>query len=139
MVKHPNPVRLTAQRQAVYEAVLASETHPTAAEIYETVKAQQPKIAFGTVYNALHYLVKAGLLVELSFGDRASRYDRNVHRHDHLVCVRCGALEDVDLRVPQENIEQVAGATGYRVRTHHVELRGLCPRCAKPASRSFAS
>ncbi len=108
----------------------SSLRHPTAAEIYESVRVQQPRIAFGTVYNALHYLVKAGLLVELSFGDRASRFDGNVGRHDHVVCVRCGALRDVALDVPPSSIAEVAESTGYQVRTHHVELRGLCPACA---------
>lgn len=138
-MQHRSPVQLTAQRRAVYDAVVISERHPTAAEIYESVKVAQPKIAFGTVYNALHYLVKAGLLVELSFGDRASRFDGNVDRHDHLVCLRCGALADVDLRVPASDIARVAEMTGYRVRTHHVELRGLCPACTAETARPLAS
>lgn len=127
-------VRLTAQRQAVLDAVLASRSHPTAAEIYDLVRERQPRIAFGTVYNALHVLAQAGLIVEHSFGDRASRFDGNVDRHDHVLCVRCGALRDVDLGLSTERILEIAGETGYQVRSHHVELRGLCPECSRGRS-----
>ena len=45
---------VTHQRMAVYEAVLASRSHPGAEEIYQTVRVRFPTISRGTVYRVNH-------------------------------------------------------------------------------------
>src|SRR5215216_4314022 len=80
------PLRMTPQRQAILDAVRSSHDHPRAADIYERVRTVLPGIAFGTVYNALHALADSGIILQLSFGDRASRFDGRNDRHDHALC-----------------------------------------------------
>ena len=48
----------TTQRSAVLDAVLTSDQHLTAGEIFERVRRRDPRIAYGTVYRTLHLLAK---------------------------------------------------------------------------------
>lgn len=123
-------VRRTKQRQLVLEAVQASDDHPTAPQIYQRVRRRYPGIAYATIYNALRWWVERGELREFTFGDAAARYDRNRDRHDHAICTRCGALLDVEVRLPKKILDQVRRRTGLKIASHHVQFLGLCARCA---------
>jgi Fe2+ or Zn2+ uptake regulation protein len=127
--------RLTPQRRAVLGVLRASADHPTAAEVFERVRALSPGIGAATVYRSLGHLVTAGYATELSFERRAARYDANTTRHDHLVCDRCGRAVDID--VPFERIDPAADAevnalaarVGFTVTAYDLRLRGHCADC----------
>lgn len=101
----------------------------TAAEIYQRVKRKWPRIAYGTVYNALSALEQSGQVVKLTFGSGASRYESRTERHDHAYCLRCGRLVDVVVYLPEETMQSAADQSGYRITGYHLELFGLCPSC----------
>ena len=48
-------VRFTPQRQAILEYLLATNTHPTAEDIYKQVKVRFPGVSLGTIYNTPSY------------------------------------------------------------------------------------
>ena len=125
--------RLTPHRQAVFDMVRARPTHMTAAQIYHSVHLVQPQIAFATVYNALHHLVQIGLIAEVRQPDGVVAYDRETRPHDHIICVRCGRLDDVPSHSGPSHdaaaYREVAARTGYAVEGHRTEYAGLCPEC----------
>jgi Fe2+ or Zn2+ uptake regulation protein len=121
--------RLTPQRQAVLEAIQASDTHPTAAQIYAHVKAKHPSVAFGTVYKALDVLSRSGQILQLEFGDAASRFDRRTDRHDHAICTGCGRLVDLDVELPKELAGRASRASGFDIQQHTTHFFGVCPEC----------
>lgn len=127
----PPGVRCTRQRQIVLEVMRSCDDHPTAAQVFQRVRRRQPGIAAATIYNALRWWVERGELREFTFGDAATRYDRNRDRHDHAICVECGRLIDVTIRLPQRVTKQVRRHTGLRVMSHHVQFLGLCRTCAR--------
>ncbi|MFO7172113.1 MAG: transcriptional repressor [Bacillota bacterium] len=126
-------LRLTAQRRAVLEVVRAARDHPTAAMIYNRVRQRHPGIAYATVYNALNYLVRMGQVRELKFGDGASRYDGRIEPHLHVICIQCGALDEIDLTLPEDVVRTAEQATGYTFETPIVQVFGLCPSCREEA------
>ena len=130
--------RLTPYRAAVLEALNASINHPTAAEIYCKVRRRRPGVAYATIYNALGWLTRNGMVVELKFGDEASRYDPITTRHDHLVCTGCGALVDYEVPLPQRIWQRAGRRHGFRIQQYRLELFGFCPSCAngRPAART---
>jgi hypothetical protein len=83
-------IALTPYRAAVLRTLRARHAHPTAAEIYRLVRRRRLGVAFATIYNALHWLTRRGLVAELKFGHGASRYDPIIRRHDHRLCMSCG-------------------------------------------------
>jgi Fe2+ or Zn2+ uptake regulation protein len=88
---------LTPQREAVLQAIRETDAHLTAGEVFEAARRLLPSISYATVYNSLRYLTEAGLVREINQGKGASRYDRELARHDHAVCTLCGKLVDFDL------------------------------------------
>jgi Fe2+ or Zn2+ uptake regulation protein len=118
---------MTPQRRAVLEAIAECASHPTAAEIFAQVRQTRPGIAHATVYNALHALVQQGRVLQLSFGDGASRYDRRTDRHDHALCLDCGALVDVPAARPSKAARRAAEASGFELHGQHTQFFGRCP------------
>ena len=120
---------LTPQRDAVFQVIKEREDHPTASEIFEAARQRLPGISYATVYNSLRYLKEAGLVLEISFGDSASRYDRETGRHDHAICNDCGKLVDFDLPDSDRLMQAAARKSRFQAESVHLTLRGLCPDC----------
>ena len=125
--------RHTAQRAVILDEVRAAEGHLTAGEFFERVRRRDPKIAYGTVYRSLHVLAQHGLIQELTFADQASRFDKRVDRHDHVLCTACGLLVDVDVPVALIARHVAEEQSGFAVTSHHTVFSGVCPGCRAEA------
>ena len=132
-VGHPNghALGLTRYRAVVLEVLRSSHNHPTAAEVFRKVRRRTPGVAYATIYNALNWLTRNGLVNELQFGDEASRYDPITRRHDHLICTRCGHLQDSFLELPNRCWSRAARRSGFRVQRYRLEIFGLCRSCSR--------
>jgi Fur family peroxide stress response transcriptional regulator len=71
-------------------------------------------------------------LREITFGNGASRYDRETERHDHALCTRCGKLLDFDLAETTQLLQLAARRSRFRPESIHLTLLGVCPDCAAP-------
>lgn len=123
---------LTPQREVVLQVVRASAEHLTAAEIYAAARKLRPSLSYATVYNSLRYLKAAGLVREITFGNGASRYDRETERHDHAICTRCGKLLDFDLAETAQLLQLAARRSRFEPESIHLTLMGVCPDCRAP-------
>jgi Fur family peroxide stress response transcriptional regulator len=127
-------LRCTPQRYAVMACLMEHTGHPTAAEIFVVVNRVDPRSSRATTYNNLRDLVKAGLVREVAVEGRAARFDAKDMRHHHLICDRCGNVEDMDwYDVPRP----ASRSLGKRiVREYELIFRGLCTKCTpRRASR----
>ncbi len=102
------------------------------AKSFEAARRRLPSISYATVYNSLRYLKDAGLVLEINFGDSASRYDRETHRHDHAICNDCGKLVDFDLPDAANLMQAAAKKSRFQPASVHLTLRGRCPECCGP-------
>lgn len=127
-IKH-SYVRVTPQRVAVLEYLLQSNTHPTAGEIYSTIKSSFPSASLTTIYNNLNVLCANGLARELTFGNKPSRFDGNPANHYHIICSNCGRM--VDLHYPLlKELEAFAEQTAdFEVSHHRLDIFGKCATC----------
>ena len=123
--------KLTPQREAVFQVILEREDHPTASDIFEAARQRLPGISYATVYNSLRYLKEAGLVLEINFGDSASRYDRETERHDHAICQCCGKLVDFHLPEAAQLMQAAARKSKFKAQSVHLTLRGICPDCSE--------
>src|SRR5260221_2875883 len=105
---------LNTNAHAVLDVLRASQHHPTALEVYESVRRARPRIGLATVYRALHQLTEQGLIKELEYGSDGSRYDAHIPRHDHAICTRCSGLLDTppDIHLPGDTLQATSRATG---------------------------
>jgi Fur family peroxide stress response transcriptional regulator len=125
-------LRVTQQRVAVLEYLLATPRHPTAEEVGAAVNRLVPTASRASVYNVLHSLKESGLIDELVFDDAVARYDANLDAHHHFVCMHCGAVHDIPWDavppVPKRRLP-----SGHVVESADVTLRGTCAGCAARA------
>ena len=124
---------LTSQRKAVLEALGESRGHPSAEDIYLLVKRKNPRVALGTVYQALGVLEEIGLIDAKHWADSPTRYDLNVGPHLDIRCVTCGEVSEVP-GVAFEDLEtSIRAATPYEVTRATVVVEGVCPDCRADA------
>jgi Fur family transcriptional regulator, peroxide stress response regulator len=129
-------LRSTPQRRAVLEVVQHAQDHPTAAEVLERVLEVLPGVGAATVYRSLAMLVESGQILELRLGpSAATRYDRNVENHDHLVCDQCGRLADVQVGLdPTELLNAVSSHHDFQVSGFDLRIHGRCADCSSATS-----
>ncbi|MPZ48689.1 MAG: transcriptional repressor [Dehalococcoidia bacterium] len=118
--------KITHPRYQVIERVADRDANFTAEEL----AAELAPVGRATVYRTIKLLVDQGLLCRVVLGDGSICY-RSSHlaHHHHLVCLSCGATEDVHLSDVEAVIDRVRGATSYEVVSHRIEVYGFCPRC----------
>jgi Fur family peroxide stress response transcriptional regulator len=124
-------LKLTPQRLAIVECLVGDQTHPTAQELFDRLRARFPSMSVATVYNTLGALTAIGGLRPLEMGG-ATRFDPNTEPHHHAVCESCGSIRDVSGAAGQG---QVARCTlpGFVVRRVEHIYRGLCAQCSARA------
>jgi Fe2+ or Zn2+ uptake regulation protein len=121
-------LRLTPQRQHVYEVLLQRRDHPTAEEVFLRAKAEMPEISMATVYNCLDALVQCGLAKQVNMDRGATRFCPNMREHSHFHCEFCGVIVDVE---PARGRPALGWSVprGFRVTHADVSLRGICRDC----------
>jgi Fur family ferric uptake transcriptional regulator len=119
-------LKITAPRSLVIEHVARREDNFTAEEL----AAELAAIGRATVYRTVKLLLEHGLICRVILGDGSVCY-RVSHRahHHHLVCVACGATEDVHLSDVEAVLNGVREATEYELLGHRIEVYGICPAC----------
>jgi len=126
---------VTPQRRAIIQVLLENGSHPTADQVFTQVKHVMPDISPATVYNTLHELVEMGALQELTLRSSERRYDIITTEHAHLVCLKCGQIENVPYN--HQALELSPEYTyGFEIIDQIVFYRGYCPTCAGPSDGS---
>ena len=126
--------RMTQQRKIILEELRKLDSHPTADEVYDTVRKRMPRISLGTVYRNLEILSQWGLARRLDLAGNRRRFDGSTEEHYHVRCVRCGEVEDVPVE-PQRHLEESARSnTDFEIIGHRLNFLGLCPRCRNEAA-----
>jgi len=122
-----NGQKVTSQRLMVFQAMQGRIDHPSAEDVFFTVRGTLPTISRGTVYKILNELVEFGELRQVDVGDGHTRFDPNTNQHVHLRCVDCGRLLDLDREDAPVSVP--ASAAGFRILRYNLTLEGQCPAC----------
>jgi Fur family peroxide stress response transcriptional regulator len=124
-------IKLTHQRLEIFRELAKSSDHPDAETIFKAVQRRVPTVSLDTVYRTLWKLRDLGLVKTLGPSGEAVRFDVNIERHHHYVCVRCGLVRDFD----SEELNGLPIPSGVKhfgsVLEAQVEVRGLCAPCHK--------
>lgn len=115
-------VRPSAQRVAIAEFVLNTDSHPSADEVWQAVKLRFPMVSRATVYNTLELFVQKGLLRRLALADDAMVYDPVVAPHHHFIDEATGAIHDVPWEAVK--VSKLDSLAGFEVHEYQVVMRG---------------
>lgn len=115
-------IRPSAQRVAIARCVLRAKTHPTADQVWKTVRRDFPYVSRATVYNTLKLFVEKGLLKHHWVDEAGSVFDPNTGRHHHFVDQETGMIVDI----PWENlsVRGLDSLSGVEVTEYMVLVRG---------------
>jgi Fur family peroxide stress response transcriptional regulator len=123
--------KVTPQRLAVFELILSRKDHPTANQIHKEVTRKYPSMSLATVYQALHLLTEMGLLQELGFTDRSSRYDPNIMPHINIICLECGEISDFEAESVRKMWSQLVAKLGFQPVRQRFDIYRYCDKCRK--------
>ena len=122
--------RLTPQRMIVLEAIDASDDHISADEIYRQALVKYPYMNISTVYRTLELLTELGLASETDLGrGRLCYHPLGKAQHHHLVCRKCGKVEDIDVSVVNRLQDDIRVRYGFEAELEHIALFGTCAAC----------
>lgn len=114
----------------------AEERHLTAEGVYRHLLDNGEEVGLATVYRVLTQFEQAGLAKRHYFDGERAYFEIDEHRHhDHMVCMRCGRVEEFYNADIERLQREVAGEHGFRITDHRMELYGLCADCAVAADR----
>ena len=129
-------MRVTSTRLAILEIVRAGR-HFTADDVARAVRERVGHVTLQAVYEALGAFTEAGLLRKIDIGTGPARYEARVgDNHHHLVCRRCGEVEDVDCAVGHAPCLEPAVRLGYVIDEAEVTFWGLCVDCQQAPAPS---
>ena len=121
--------RVTSQRLLINRALREADRHVTAEEVHAAVSGSLPGISLPTVYSTLDLFEELGILRRINAGGGAVLYDPKESPHHHLVCSRCGVVEDLEQELDLGPALRAAGRAGFAPSSAELVVSGLCASC----------
>jgi Fur family peroxide stress response transcriptional regulator len=122
--------RVTPQRLAILQALIANDTHPTVDQVYAKVKAAFPTTSLATVYKTVSIAKAMGEALELEFSQGSNRYDgKKPYPHPHVICTQCQKIIDYESVEIDAMVKQIKRATGFKIDNHRLDFYGTCATC----------
>jgi len=126
-------VRLTRQRRILLDLLDHSGRHLDAESLFRMAKEKDPKLNRVTVYRTLKLLKEGGLVDELDLmhygGDQHFYETRLKQEHAHVICLRCGKVEEFFGEPLQKLRRQVESHLGFQILLARTEIGGYCANC----------
>ena len=126
-------LKVTLPRMKVLEILETSnQRHMSAEEVYRALLESGSEVGLATVYRVLTQFESAGLVSRHNFegGQSVFELDSGKH-HDHLVCVKCGRVEEFIDETIEQSQREIAENAGYKLVEHSLVLYVDCenPDC----------
>lgn len=119
---------VTKQRKEILGIVQEYDGHPTVEDIYGRVKKTFPNIGMGTVYRNLNILADGGEIQRIQVPNEPVRFDKALSPHDHIICVKCGTI--LDIETAEATVKRQVPANVKFLR-HSLFVYCICSECLK--------
>ena len=123
-------IRVTPQRAIIFDVIERLSGHITAEEIFSEVQQINPYISLATVYRTLELLQELNLITPTNLGGSQTHFAIHGHgAHHHLVCQKCGGIEDFSDDLLEILRSQLETRHGFLAQINHFSIFGLCRVC----------
>jgi len=125
-------LKFTKQRELILEVIYNNRGHFTPEDIYNLIKQTYPDVKLGiaTIYRTLSLLEESGIVSSISFGVQGKKYEFGlIEHHDHLVCMRCGRIEEFRDDTIERLQEEIAKKHNFQMHDHIMKIVGICKMC----------
>lgn len=126
-------LKSTLPRRKILEVLEThSSRHMNAEDVYQILRDGGEDVGLATVYRVLTQFEGAGLVNKHNFEGGHSVYelDQGDH-HDHILCVKCGKVEEFLDEVIEQRQRDIAEKAGFTMTDHCLYIYGVCPDCQK--------
>ncbi len=134
-------LRMTRQRKILLELLEQSGAHLDAEHLYRLARERDPKLNRVTVYRTLKLLKDSGLVDELDLmhweGEAHYYETRMKQEHAHVVCLRCGKVEEFYGEPLRRMRRQIENHFGFQVLMVRTEVGGYCSHCRALRAREL--
>ena len=126
-------LKATLPRMKILEFLENSEVrHMSAEDVYKALLETGEEVGLATVYRVLTQFETAGLVVRHHFEGGQSVFEMaHGKHHDHILCVRCGKVDEFVDDIIEERQEKIAKQKGYAMTDHSLYIYGVCADCQK--------
>ena len=117
-------LKVTVPRIKILDMLEHSETkHLSAEDVFKALRDAGEEVGLATVYRVLTQFEKAGLVMRHHFEGGSSIFElTSVDHHDHIVCNKCGRVEEFFDEVIERQQEAIAEKYGFRITDHSLYL-----------------
>lgn len=122
-------LKITAPRKEILK--ILSSNPMSAQEAWAILKQKNLEADLVTVYRTLELFENLGMVRKTVFEDKIARFEivSDSHHH-HLVCVKCGLIEDVEVD-ERKFVKEIEKSSNFKVERHSLEFFGFCRRCQR--------
>jgi len=87
-------------------------------------------VGIATIYRVLTQFESAGLVTRHHFegGIAVFELDQGEH-HDHILCLKCGKVEEFVDEVIEQRQKDIATKAGFSMTAHSLNIYGICKDC----------
>ncbi len=116
----------------ILEKQTEEQRHLSAEQVYKILLSENEEIGLATVYRVLTQFEAAGLVTRHHFegGNSIFELNKGTH-HDHIVCMKCGKIDEFTDSVIEKRQEDIAKKLGYELTDHSLYLYGFCSKCKR--------
>jgi len=122
-------LRVTSQRLLIHRALREHGGHVSAEQVHDSVAPVLPGVTQQTVYSTLALLADLGVARRVAAPGPSARFEARTDDHHHMVCERCGAIEDLHVRVGVSRVVGAAIEGGFTPASASVTVLGVCAAC----------
>lgn len=124
-------LKITMPRVKVLQILEQTKDHHMSAEdVYKSLMDMGEDVGLATVYRVLTQFEAAGLINRHNFEGGYSVYELSQgEHHDHLVCVKCGRVEEFRDDIIEERQLLIAERAQFKMTDHALNIYGLCSSC----------
>ncbi len=123
--------KYSKQREEVINCIKNNRNHPTAEEIYMSLKLRNPNISRGTVYRNLNLLVDKGFVNKISNSGKPDKFDYVCDKHSHAICKICGNVFDFQILIDDNIKNAIKTQTELEEFSNEFTVYGICKTCKK--------
>lgn len=126
-------LKVTAPRLRILQLLEQAPTrHMSAEDVYKALLESHEDVGLATIYRVLTQFEAAGLVKRQNFEDGYSVFELNQgEHHDHLVCVKCGRVDEFVDEMIEKRQRAVAEKAGYQITDHNLIIYGACGTCVQ--------
>lgn len=126
-------LKATLPRIKILEMLEHSMTrHLSAEDVYKALLDSGEDVGLATVYRVLTQFEAAGLVSRHHFESGHSVFEVNEGKHhDHILCVKCGKVEEFVDEIIEERQRAIAKKSGFSMTDHSLYIYGICGACQR--------